>query len=147
MQPAIRKMLCFGRIGLLCLLLAAAAGCATLGNNPKSQEKLAKAADEFNTALRWGDYKQAAQWIAPSRQQQFWTQCDQMQKRIRLTGYEIRHVGWNDTETSQIFVYYSYYYTDDPSLRHKTLQQQWRYVPQLKKWEVTQTALAQLMPQ
>lgn len=146
MRLMMRKILFCGRIGLLCVLFAAAAGCATLNDHPNSRQNLSAAAKDFNTALRWGNYKQAAQWLPPSHQQQFWTQCDQIQAEVRLTGFEIRHIGWKDTGSSQITVYYTYYYSNDPSLRHKILQQQWHYVPQLGKWEITQTALTQLMP-
>lgn len=150
MQTASNKLHRFGRCAglcLLCLLLGTAAGCATLSRNKNTQEKLAKAAEDFNNALRWGDFSQAANWIPPARQEQFWDQCDRMHKKIRVTSFEIRHIRWQPADTSQIIVYYSYYYTDDPSVRNKTVQQRWRFLPKLEKWEVTQTSLAQLLPQ
>lgn len=146
MHMATKTMGWFGRMALICLTLAAATGCATLSGDKHTEKNLVTAAEKFNTAIRWGDYSQAAQWIASSRQQQFWKQCDQLKKTIRLTDFQIRHVGWDGTDASQIIIHYSYYYTDDPLVRNKTLQQLWRYVPRLKRWEITQTALAELMP-
>lgn len=137
-----------GKVSLVCLLVAlTTAACSTLATNKNSEKNLVKAVEDFNNALRWGDYKYAAQWIVPSLQEQFWNQVDQMEKKIRLTDFEIRHVSWDDPYSAQMIIRYRYYYTNEPSVESKSLLERWQYAQELKRWQITQMSLEQLMPE
>jgi len=129
------------------MILALAGACATFSKNKNTGKALAAAVEGFNTALRWGDFKVAATFVAPALQEQFWRQSDIMEGRIRLTEYDIRYITWEATGGPlPVIVRFRYYTTDDPSLKTETVRQLWRYNEETESWQVTQSGLEALIP-
>ncbi|MCK8604014.1 hypothetical protein [Desulfoferrobacter suflitae] len=118
------------------------AGCAALNKNKNNVKELASAIEAFNTALRWGDFKQAAVFVAPAYQEKFWRQSDKLEGRMRLTEYDIRHINWQSTAHSvPVIIRYRYYFTNDPNLKTETVTQIWSYSEKMQNWLITQSGL------
>lgn len=140
------------KTGCTCLFLLALASCSSLGGgeSKKDQEALLASVDVFNSAIRWGDSRQAALWIIPQLQDYFWTLTDELQDHVRIMDYEVRHISSIATADKQpsaeIILRYRYYHTNDPHLQTRTIHERWKYSEKEKVWQLVQHDLQQLLP-
>lgn len=117
-------------------------GCAALNKSKNNVKELASAVEAFNTALRWGDFKQASVFVAPASQEKFWQQSDKLEGRMRLTEYDIRYINWQSTaHFVPVTIRYRYYFTNDPNLETETVTQIWSYSEEMQHWLITQSGL------
>ncbi|MDY0041879.1 MAG: hypothetical protein RBS57_16320 [Desulforhabdus sp.] len=131
---------------LIIVIVLCFSSCSTFGDKQKSLKDLKTAVEGFNTALRWGDYKTASVFVAPSLQEQFWQQADIMENRIRVTDYDIRNVSMPATgESFPVIIRFHYYITNDPHLQTRTVRQQWLYSEGSESWTTTQSGLDALL--
>lgn len=131
---------------LLLVVVLPSFACSTFGDKKENMKNFIAAVEGFNTALRWGDYKMASAFVSPSLQEQFWQQADIMEKKIRLTDYDIRNVAMAKTGNSfPVIIRFHYYITNDPQLQTQTVRQQWSYSQEAESWMITQCGLEALV--
>jgi hypothetical protein len=142
----IRPWTVLPRIFLVVFLLFPFVACSTLPGSRTNKDAFASAVESFNTALRWGDYKLAAAFVAAAEQERFWRFSDLMEGRIKITNYEIRQLTWNEVEAQiPVFVKFQYFFMNDPYLQTRTIRQQWLFSEQAKGWQVAESDLMDLV--
>lgn len=142
-----REYLFSCRAGLLiAYLLFCSLSCASYGSQKNSPQGLSTALKAFNTTIRWGDYKTAAAFFPPAQQARFWEIAEEFTRKVRIVDFEIRQ-GFIEPEsqTGIGILSFRYYYTNDPNLRTRTIQQKWVYLDQPKGWRVSDDGLAGLL--
>ena len=134
------------KASLLCLVLPLLLSCSSFSSKKNDEKNLLTHIEAFNSAIRWEDYQAASAWIVPQLQGEFWRQADNLQGHIRLMDFQVRNISLeNEGYSGTVVLRFRYYYTDDPHLRSKTLQQRWRYLEKEKAWQLVQYDLAALM--
>lgn len=147
MRSFCHKYLIPYRAGLLiAYLLLCSLSCVSYGSQKNSPEGLGVALKAFNTTIRWGDYKTAAAFFPPAQQARFWQTAEEFSRKVRIVDFEIRQ-GFIEPEsqTGIGILSFRYYYTNDPNLRTRTIQQKWVYRDQPKGWRVSDDGLADLL--
>jgi hypothetical protein len=145
-MTAIRTWTVSSRVCLVLFFIIPSFACSTLTGREANKDNFTSAVEAFNTALRWGDYKLAAAFVAADEQELFWRYSDLMEGRIRITNYDIRQLVWDGTDGPiPVFVKYQYFFMHDPHLQNRTIRQQWLYSEQAKGWQVTQSGLLDLV--
>jgi len=146
-RPSLQLFRVFRMVSLL-VAVALAGGCSTFGGGKFNKKDFSEAVDAFNTALRWGDFKSASAFVLPEAQEDFWRRADSMEKRVRLTDYEIRNFAWNDKgHPISVFIRYQYFFMNYPELRSKTIHQEWVYDERIENWQITAVGLDPLVDQ
>lgn len=126
--------------------VALAGGCAGLGGGKHSKKDLSTAVEAFNTALRWGDFKSAAGFVAAEELENFWRRMDSIERRVRLTDYEVRNIAWNDRgQPISVYIRYRYFFMNNPELRAKTIHQHWVYDQRVQAWQIAAAGLEPLL--
>lgn len=152
MNSAVSRFQAILKAGCIFFFLLALVSCAALGggDSKKDEKTLLLSLEAFNSAIRWGDSKQAAPWIIPQLQDYFWTLADELQCHVRIMDYEVRHVSSIATAEKQpsaeVVLRYRYYHTNDPHLQTRTIHQRWKYSEEAKVWQLTQHDLQMLVP-
>jgi len=147
MHADLRKCKIFLRMGLFCLILPLMFSCAGIMGHKNSEDGLLAAAESFNTSMRWEDYKKASEWIAPSLQDKFWTECDVLEGHVRFMECQVRNVSVQDGSSSGLaFIRYRFYYPDNPNVQTKTVRQRWAFSQDDKAWHLVAHGLQELLP-
>jgi|WetSurMetagenome_2_1015567.scaffolds.fasta_scaffold159099_1 hypothetical protein len=134
------------RVTVVLLAVAIVGGCSTFGNPKFNEKDFSEMVDAFNTALRWRDFKSASAFVLPEVQEEFWQMVDSMDKRVRLTEYEVRNVAWNDKgQPVSVFIRYQYFFMSNPELRSKTIHQEWVYDERISNWQIAALGLEPLV--
>jgi hypothetical protein len=142
-QPRSRVI---SKVSLFCLVLPLLLSCSSFSSKKNDEKNLLTHIEAFNSAIRWEDYQAASSWVVPQLQEEFWRQADSLQGHIRLMDFQVRNIALeNEGFSGTVVLRFRYYYTDDPHLRSKTLQQRWRYLEKEKVWQIVQYDLAALM--
>ena len=88
----------------------------------------------------------ASAFVPPDLQEQFWQLADIMEKRMRLTDYDIRNVSMaKNGDSFPVIIRFHYYVTNDPHLQTKTVRQQWFFSQETENWMITQSGLEALV--
>ncbi len=132
----------------LCVFSGFLSSCNLLGGQRNNEEGLRLAAERFNRDIRWGEFKSASTWVAPTVKDAFWDQADRMQDRVRVLDYQVVDVSPVDKEGSgTVAMRYRFYQKSNPHPQTKILQQKWLYSKQDGKWQVVGYDLQKLIPE
>ena len=130
----------------LCLVAGFSSSCTMFGGQKSDDQGLLLAAESFNQALRWEDYKSALAWIAPAARGEFMDQVDRLQDRVRIMGYQVMDAGISGL-SGNVTLRYRFYQKQNPQLQTRTLHQQWLFSEQDRAWQVVRNDLQLLMPE
>jgi hypothetical protein len=142
MRPHGRTLLFFW---LVCLAAGFFSSCATLRGQNEDEKGLVLAVERFSKDIRWGDYRSAVAWIAPSAKEEFWDLADRLREAVRIIDYQIVDVGVNGF-SGKAMLRYRFYQKQNPQLQTRTLHQQWLFSEQDRAWQVVRNDLQKLMP-
>ena len=146
MQPSTGKRRVFLTVLAAILLATSTFSCGSLGKRKDSQENMMVSVDGFNGAIRWEDFKAAYLCLDPALQGEFWDLADTLHKSVRIMDYEVRNVNLNpEKHTATLAISYRYYFTHNPKLQAKTLQQRWQFYEKDKSWRVVHHELKELL--
>ncbi len=117
---------------MLVATAAAAASCEDHDNNMKSSVKA------FNEAFRFEDYAQASGFVSPDKKENFWSEVDRFQGKIRITEYELRDIQLDEKKNhATAILYVQYWRPESPILQTVSFAQKWQYSEKDKTWRVT----------
>ncbi|MBP8646318.1 MAG: hypothetical protein KBH99_09390 [Syntrophobacteraceae bacterium] len=137
-----RNPFCYGIFCMLSLTILCA--CSGIGKK-RGEENLQNIVAAFNSAVRWSDFKTASNFIPPSQRQPFWDLTDEIARSVRILDFQVREVSvLEKSGENRVTVRYLYYYTDDPNIKTKNLQQHWTFSPGERSWFVMEHNLQNL---
>jgi hypothetical protein len=123
------------------------ASCYSLGERKAGIENLVPSIEQFDDAIRWEDYKTAGLYLEAPFQKGFWDLADNLQRKVKITGYEVRKVDHPDKSPSaDVLLCFRVYYTNDPCIRTVNLRQHWSFDEKDKHWVVVNHDLEALLP-
>jgi hypothetical protein len=121
-------------------------GCETWKTGKPNSEALQLAVEGFNDAIRWRDYLKAGAWIAPEEQDRFWRQTEMLQANFRIFDYQILRLDCDEpTGSGWVTLRYRFYRVANPSLQSITLQQSWRFLFDIRHWQLARGDLQAIL--
>lgn len=139
----------FARFLAICLYFSLSSvllSCASMGGEKNNTETLGTSVENFNSAIRWEEYRGASALLSPAQRDGFWDLVDKMQKHIRIMDFQIRDVTLDYSKLSgNAVLKYSYYSLTDPYVQTKTVHQKLRYLEKEKAWQITRHDLELLV--
>ena len=124
------------RILLLTLAALLLSACTAVDKSKKSIT-LEQALRNYETAIRWVDFK-AANSARRLEGTAHYTPSPDTLKRIRVTSYETMNMAtFDDNTTVNVRVEIVYYNEDSMKLVTLTDNQVWKYDPEIKFWYIT----------
>jgi hypothetical protein len=130
----------------LCLLLAGAMSCSSIGSTYNNPKGFNLSVDQFHNALRWEAYDTALVFVSPPLVDDFWQLADILQGKIRIMEYEVRQPVMDPISGSgSVTVHFKLYHQDGPRLQTRTVREKWVYLPKEKIWQIVRHDLDELM--
>jgi hypothetical protein len=117
------------------LLAATVAASASAEEHDKNLKATVEA---FNGAFKFEDYKQASVFVSPDKKEEFWSDVDRFQGKIRITEYELRDMQLDEKNNKATAIFSSQYWrTESPILKTVSFTQKWQYSEKDKTWRVS----------
>lgn len=113
------------------LVLGAALVAASCMHYPSPGQRLQKSVMTYNHAIRWQQWKAAAQFIPPAKREDFVTQKEAQQDNFRVTDLEIRDVDHDeqaDPPTAKVVVDFTWHRYPSLTLQHTRVRQTWKFI-------------------
>ncbi|MHC1726241.1 MAG: hypothetical protein AB9866_09575 [Syntrophobacteraceae bacterium] len=73
-------------------------------------KNLKDSVEAFNGAFRFENYRQASVFVSPDKKEEFWTEVDRFQGKIRITEYELRDMQLDEKKHFATAILYSQYW-------------------------------------
>lgn len=120
-------------VGLGVVTLVFAVGCSSLAEKERYL-KLQRSVEQYASAIRWGRYETAAQFIARKDSQPGIIDAERFEE-IRVTGYEAATGQLtSESEKASITVTFTYYDTSSGRVQSLADLQHWWYNDSLSRW-------------
>ena len=111
---------------------------ATSALTEEDNKKLKDSVRAFNQSFRCQDYKQASVFVSPEKKEEFWSEVDRFQGKIRITEYELRDMQLDEKKNCATVIFCSQYWrTESPILSTVSFTQKWQYSEKDKTWRVS----------
>jgi hypothetical protein len=101
-------------------------------------EKLKTSVKAFNEAFRSEDYTQASVFVSPDKKEEFWSEADRFQGKIRLAEYELRDMQLDEKKNhATVILYFQYWRIESQIVKTVSFTQKWQYFEKDKTWRVS----------
>ncbi len=113
------------------------AAVASSALTQEDHKKLKDSVEAFNQAFRFQDYKQASAFVSLDKKENFWSEADRFNGKIRMTEYEIRDIQVDEkTNQASVIMSIQYWRMASPILQTISFKQKWQYFEKDKSWKV-----------
>jgi hypothetical protein len=117
------------------VLVATAAASASDEDHDDNLKGSVKA---FNEAFRFEDYAQASGFVSPDKKENFLSEVDRFQGKIRLAEYELRDMQLDERKNhATAILCFQYWRPESPILKTVSFTQKWQYSEKEKTWRVS----------
>ncbi len=101
-------------------------------------ENLKASVRAFNEAFRSEDYTQASVFVSPDKKEEFWSEADRFNGKIRMAEYELRDMQLDEKKDhATVILNFQYWRIESPAVKTVSFTQKWQYSKKDKTWRVS----------